>query len=275
MNHNITFATWNVNSIRARYNNISDALKETKIDVIMLQETKVQDKDFPLELIYSLGYNIAFYGQKSYNGVAILSKFPFESEVKSLPIYEYGEIDLEARFIQVSITFQGNVITFASVYVPNGASVDLKIPLESSSRFVYKLNFFKRLTRYIKENFDLENDYLVFGGDYNVANDEIDLFNPKAAAGNVGFHDSERKLLKDLLSIGMIDMFRALHPTDRQYSWWDYRTSAHIRDNGWRIDYLLASKNIMKKTIECRILKHLRGLEKASDHTIVLGEVVF
>jgi exodeoxyribonuclease-3 len=231
MPNNLCFATWNVNSIRARENQLKEVILKNKIDVLMLQETKVQDHHFPVELYESLGYNISFVGQKSYNGVAILSKIPFESYNLNLPLFKIETEDLEARYLEVSITFAGKLITFASVYVPNGQSELLKNEkLEESKRFVYKINFFKRLQERLKTSFNLKEEYLIFGGDYNVANEAIDLFNPKANEGGVGFHIYERNNLKEIISLGLKDAFRHFHPNKVAYSWWDYRTKAFDRD---------------------------------------------
>lgn len=273
MQSNLCFATWNVNSIRAREQQMVDVLSNSNIDVLMLQETKVQDHQFPIELYESLGYNVVFNGQKSYNGVAILSKIPFDGHVKDLPLYDIENQDKEARYIEASIVFQDKFITFASVYVPNGQSVLLQNEsLEESQRFIYKLNFLKRLKTRIQENFDINNDYYIFGGDYNIANEAIDLSNPKANEGGVGFHLYERNALKEIISLAK-DAFRFFHPNEKQFSWWDYKTKGFERDVGWRLDYLLCSNKVMEYLDNCFILKDARGMQKPSDHTLVVGNI--
>lgn len=263
----ITIGTWNVNSIRARFDQVKQVLSENHIDVLLLQETKVQDIDFPEFFFKDFGYNLIYKGQKSYNGVAIVSRIPLELNTDYLPFYSICEQDLEARYIEAGFTVNKKYITVSSVYVPNGASLE-EVKLEESLRFNYKLTFFDRLIQHLSA-FDLENDFVLFGGDFNVAKDEIDLFNPQANKGDVGFHDDERIRLKTLISRGMYDLFREKNGNEVAYTWWDYRTKAFDRDVGWRLDYLFGSKQILNSMTDCKILKSLRGMKKASDHTLV------
>ncbi len=266
----IRIATWNINSIRIRLDLLKKTIINNNIDVILLQETKCQNCDFPISYIQSIGFNYIHNGQKSYNGVAILSKYPIELENLKLPLYGFPEDD-EARYIEAIITINKKIIRLASVYIPMGGSVLLpNEKLEDSARFKYKLNFYKRLQKRLEEikhfTDNFKNEYVIFGGDMNVAQEEIDLSHPKANDGGVGFHPLERQALRDIKSIGVYDSFRVLHPNVVQYSWWDYRTRAFERNIGWRLDYFLVSKNVLEKTSRCFFDLETRREPKTSDH---------
>ena len=249
----IKLATWNINSIRIRLNLLDEVIKKNDLDIILLQETKCQDTDFPISQIQSMNINYLFKGQKSYNGVAILSKYPIELITKELPLYNFQDTDDEARYVEAIITINGKILRVASIYVPQGGSV-LKDgeTIEESARFNYKLNFYKRLQTRIKEvkeqTTGFKDEYVIFAGDLNVAQEEIDLHNPKANDGNVCFHPMERKALREIKNIGLYDAFRSKYPDTKQYTWWDYKTKGFDRNVGWRLDYLLSSKNV------CRII---------------------
>ena len=267
----ICIATWNINSIRIRLELLAETIKNNNIDVLMLQETKCQDKDFPETAISEMGMNYTYKGQKSYNGVAILSKFPLDLEMTELPLYSLQDKDDEARYIEATTTIEGKIYRFASVYVPMGGSIlEPGQTLEESSRFQYKLNFYKRLQYRldeIKANSDnFTDEYVIFGGDFNVAQEAIDLAHPKENEGGVGFHPLERQALRDMRSVGVKDVFRELHPNDIQYTWWDYRTRAFERNVGWRLDYLFASPNLLSHIRSCEVDMQTRAKQKTSDH---------
>lgn len=268
----VTIATWNVNSVRARFTHLSDWLKLHNPTVLLMQETKCQDAFFPELELSCLGYNILTKGQKSYNGVAIISKTPLEFSIDHLPhIDAEFSADAEARYIEATIDIQGKIIRIASAYVPNGNStLQQGETLEQSYRFRYKLDFLARLYARFQTMSSYQKEYFVIGGDYNVAHHEVDLYNPKQAAGDVGFHDAERQALEKLLSCQTIDCFRLQHPKERIYSWWNYRGNAWPMNKGWRIDYLLASENIQDIIQECSIHTQQRGYEQASDHVPVV-----
>lgn len=274
----ICIATWNINSIRIRTGLLAETIKNNNIDVIMLQETKCQDQDFPDIAVNEMGMNYVYKGQKSYNGVAILSKFPLEIEMSDLPLYGLQDKDDEARYIEAIATIQGKVYRFASVYVPMGGSVlEPGQTLEESTRFQYKLNFYKRLQCRLDEiktaSNNFTDEYVIFGGDFNVAQDAIDLAHPKENEGGVGFHPLERQALRDIKSIGIKDAFRELHPTDMQYTWWDYRTRAFERNVGWRLDYLLVSPNLLPNITSCEVDMQTRSMPKTSDHACCIISV--
>ena len=276
----VRVATWNINSIRIRLDLLRDVIQTNKLDIILLQETKCQDNDFPTSAIQSMGMNYLYNGQKSYNGVAILSKYPLELEHSSLPLYDFQEFDDEARYIEATTTIQGKILRVASIYVPMGGSIlRPNETLENSQRFQYKLNFYKRLQKHLeilqKNTNNFQDEYIVYGGDLNVAQEEIDLSHPKINDGGVGFHPLERQALHDIRSIGIDDVFRIKHPDTVQYSWWDYRTKAFDRNIGWRLDYLLCSPNIIDSTQECYVDMKTRGKQKTSDHapTVVVFNI--
>ena len=280
-------ATFNVNSIKARLNNVIEWLKESQCDVVLLQEIKCEEASFPQEQFFDLGYNCAIFGQKTYNGVAILSKFPIEDVVKTLPGFKKdigikkkgdsglfdGEIDPQARYIEAVITVKDTAVRVASIYMPNGGgTLEEGEELEESKKFVYKMDFFDALKNHMKES--LKNDeIMVFGGDYNVANQDIDVYDPKNLDGTVCFHHEERKKFRSILNLGYADSFRALNQVDQHFSWWDYRAGAWQNNKGMRIDYLLTSPLATDKIISCEIMdKGTRDKEKASDHCPVMIE---
>ena len=267
----VRLATWNINSIRIRLELLKSVIENNKLDIILLQETKCQESDFPASAIQSMGMNYAYKGQKSYNGVAILSKFPIDIEATELDLFNLQDVDTEARYVEGVITIDGKILRVASVYVPMGGSaLQENETLEESERFKYKLNFYKRLQTRIKELKEATNDfrdeYVIFAGDLNVAQEEIDLSHPKANDGGVGFHPMERQSLRDIRNVGLEDIFRVKYPNTQQFTWWDYRTGAFNRNVGWRLDYLLCSKNIIDNTSECYVDMQTRAKPKTSDH---------
>ncbi len=273
----IKIASFNVNSVKARLPRLLEWLKNSNPDVVLLQELKCLEADFPFEALLDAGYNAAVSGQKSYNGVAILSKFKIEDVVKKLPNAPilgeessglFGdEAVVQARYIEGVISVAEKAIRVASIYVPNGGG-DL-MPgevLESSQKFVYKLKFFDALKAHFSKLAEF-NEIQIFGGDYNVAVEDIDVFDPKSLRGTVCFHDLERQKFRAILNSGLVDSYRAANPTHQAFSWWDYRGGAWQHNKGLRIDYLLASPQaadqITSATIEDR---GVRDQEKASDH---------
>jgi exodeoxyribonuclease-3 len=266
----LRIATWNINSIRIRLEHLRLLLEKYDIDIIKLQETKCQDKDFPLEQINSFGYNALYCGQKSYNGVAILSRMNLNFESKDL----FSAIDKhpndQARFLHSTLTINSQFLHLINVYIPNGQD-PLTDNLDKSSRFEYKLNFYDKLFSYLET---IKDEHILFSGDMNVAKDEIDLWNPEANREKVGFHFRERAFLKKIESnLTMLDSYRMFHPNKVCYSWWDYRTKAFDRDLGWRIDYIFASNSLKNHIAHADIIKECRGWEKFSDHTVAYVDI--
>lgn len=258
----IRIATWNVNSIRTRLHQLLPWLKESSPDIVLLQELKCMNDQFPYMEIEELGYNIKAHGQKTYNGVAILSKFPLDDVITTLP----GEdSDQESRYIEAVVSLKNTALRVASIYVPNGMSPE-------SQKFAYKLRFLERLEAHARTLLAQE-EVLVLGGDYNVAPFPIDVYAPKALDGTVCYHPEERKRLRTLLHMGLYDAYRLRYPQTQSFSWWDYRSSGFESGKGMRIDHLLISAQAADKLVECSIESALRGQERPSDHVPVVAEL--
>jgi exodeoxyribonuclease III len=255
----VSIATWNVNSVKARLAHLIDWLKADKPDIALLQELKCVDDAFPAMELEELGYNIAIYGEKTYNGVAILSKFPLSDVTRGIP----GYADERARYIEAVAALPGSAMRVASVYVPNGQTAD-------SEKFPYKLTFLDQLKRHVQKLLSYQ-EILVIGGDYNIAPEDIDVHNPKEWHGSVLTHDEVRKSWRRITNLGVYDAWRMLHPKEGGYSWWDYRANAFASDDGLRIDHLLLSPQAADRLESCTVKRELRALEKASDHTPVLA----
>ncbi len=250
-------ATFNTNSIRARLSLVVDWLERERPDVLCLQETKVQDKDFPVDQFESAGYQSLFRGQKSYNGVAIISGLPMEGTRLNL----YDGDDEEARFVSARI----GGIPVINVYVPQGFA-------PGTEKFDYKLRWLKDLFSHIKENYDPGLPLLAVG-DINVALEPIDVFDPEGLRGQVGFHPDEQSIVREYLAWGLEDIFRRHQPDGGHYTFWDYRIpNAFKRKMGWRIDYILATKPVAEKSQTVWIDTEARTRQKPSDHTFLVAE---
>lgn len=252
-------ATWNVNSVRQRLPHLLAWIADNQPDVLLLQETKCVNEQFPLMELEELGYNLALHGQKTFNGVAILSRYPLADIVTTLP----GEdSDEQCRYIEAVASLpSGGAVRVVSVYVPNGQAVD-------SDKFPYKMRFLDRLREHLAGLLCYE-EVLVVGGDYNVAPDAIDVFNPKKMAGQICFHPAEREKFRTIIHQGLYDAFRLKHPQAQEFSWWDYRSGQFDRDEGLRIDHLLLSPQAADILEECVIDAAPRRAEKPSDHAPV------
>lgn len=256
----ITIATWNVNSVKSRLSHLLEYLKsEHAPDVLLLQEIKCVDDAFPYMEVEDCGYNVAVHGQKTYNGVAILSKYPLEDVIKGLP---GNTEDDQARYIEALVLANEQVIRVASVYVPNGQSPD-------SDKFQYKMRFLNNLREHAKQLLSYE-EKLVIGGDYNISpNAEMDTYDPKHLEGTVCCHPDERKQFRALLGLGLFDAFRMQHADIQKFSWWDYRAGAWQHNKGLRIDHLLLSPQAVDSQHDCDIEMEPRSKQKPSDHTPV------
>ena len=251
----LTVATWNVNSVKARLPNIEKWLKKVKPDVVLLQELKTVEEGFPFAAFEDLGYKAAVVGQKTWNGVAILSAHPIKVERTKLP---GDDDDAQARYIEAVI----KGIRVASIYLPNGNPVE-------SEKFPYKLKWMDRLIHHAKEL--LQNDEpLVLGGDYNVIPEDRDCHDPKAWEGDALFRSESRRKFRALLNLGLTDAFRAFNDKDQQYTFWDYQAGCWPRNAGIRIDHFLVSAQAADLMKDCVIDAGPRGEEKASDHTPVV-----
>jgi len=257
----VLIASWNINSVKARLDHLIKFLKLKNPDIVLLQETKCQKDNFPYESLGELGYNIAVVGQKSYNGVAILSKSVIEDIVTILP--EVPEIfACDARYIEGFININGICMRIASVYVPHGTEV-------GSPKFLAKLQFLEKLRSHIIRLGAAEEN-IIIGGDLNVAPEDIDVYNPKSLEGSLGFHIEERIRLRAILNSNLFDTYRISLPDVQEFSWWDYRRGGYAHNKGMRIDHLLASVRLSDKISEVEIFKEARGWDRPSDHVPVL-----
>ncbi len=246
-------ATWNINSVNARLEPLQEWLEKGQFDIVLLQEIKTSTETFPYQTVEDLGYNIAVYGQKSYNGVAILSKFPLEDVTLGLPGFEDGS----ARYIEA---FTGSV-RVASIYVPNGEDL-------TSAKFQLKLNFMECLYHHIKTLLDLEESF-VLGGDYNIAPYDKDIPPDFVGMNRLLFSQQEREALRRITGLGIIDALDILYPSASVYTWWDYRQGSFERDKGLRIDHLLLSPQAADRLREAQVDRWVRGLKRPSDHAPV------
>ena len=259
----ITIATFNVNSVKARLVNVLAWLDAQPVDILLLQELKCETDAFPAMEFEDRGYNLAIHGQKTYNGVAICSKFPLEDITRNL---DGDTTDTQARYIEALASIAGGVMRIASAYIPNGQEV-------GSDKFAYKLAFLERLRTHWEQQLRF-HEIAVLGGDFNVAPEAIDVHDPKAWEGNILFHPEERSRLRALHHLGLYDAFRVKHPTTQQFSWWDYRGGGYERGHGARIDHLLLSGMAVDCLSDCRIDEHPRAQEKPSDHAPVIATLV-
>ena len=255
-------ATWNVNSIKQRVENLSAWLRERQPDIVCLQETKTQDESFPREPFEALGYNVAVHGQKTFNGVAILSKLAFDEVTPRLP----GDLeDDHARFIEAVVSTPGGALRVASIYLPNGNPPD-------TPKYEYKIKWMKRLIDYSRERLLLEEP-LVLGGDYNVIPTEADVHDPKLWAGDALFLPTTRQRFRALAHLGLVDAVRATTDDPGLYTFWDYQAGAWQKNNGIRIDHLLLSPQAADRLVTAGIDKHVRAWERPSDHVPVWIEL--
>jgi exodeoxyribonuclease-3 len=254
----VRIASWNVNSIRAREQAIFGWLRAQEPDVLCMQETKVADDDFPTDEFLRLGYEVVMAGQPTYNGVAIAARLP----IRDVRIGLAGESTAAERRA-ISATIDG--VRYVNVYVPNGRAV-------GTPAFAQKLSWLDRLRRTLDEWASPGED-LVVCGDFNVARDERDLFDPEAFRGRVHFHPDERSAVERVLEFGLVDVFRHFHAEAGRYSWWDYRAGGFARDLGLRIDYVFASQPLLARCSGAIIDVDPRRLEKPSDHAPVVVEL--
>lgn len=258
-------ATWNVNSVRTRLEQVTQWLQENQVDVLCLQETKVVDESFPRSAFTDLGYCTYMYGQKSYNGVALISRSPL-SDVSMgfgavLPEDVVGDLDEQKRVITGIL----DNVRVVNLYVPNGSAID-------SDKYVYKLHWLKTLREYLQELLK-QNSSLLVCGDFNIALEDIDIHDPKNRAKQVMATDAERDALRNVLTLGLADVFRKFTTEGGNFSWWDYRTGAFRRNAGWRIDHHYVTPDLYERATSCTIDTTPRKLTQPSDHTPVIVEL--
>lgn len=253
-------ASWNVNSLSVRLEQVIDWLNTSQVDVLCLQELKMETHKFPEEVFKDIGYHAAWSGQKTYNGVAILSKKPFTNVQINNPLYP----DEQQRLIAADISSEdGEIIRVIGVYCPNGSSLE-------SDKFVYKMAWFDALQHYMQAQLT-QYSKVVLTGDFNIAPDDRDVH--AKYSGDILVSPAERAHFQALLNLGMKDSFRLFEQEEKSFSWWDYRQFAFKRNAGVRIDHLLISDALVPQCKASTIDKSPRGNERPSDHTPVIIEL--
>lgn len=250
-------ATWNINSIRIRLESLREFLIEENPDILLLQELKCETEKFPLEELADLPYNCYVHGQKSYNGVAILSKFPADEFVTDFPKNPCQE---QARFIEISLQTPIGYLQIVSLYAPNGSVV-------GSDKFEAKLQFYDQFIDYLTT----KKSPIIIGGDFNIAPFDIDVYSPTDLSDTTCFTYSEQQRFRTILNSGFEDLYRLFHPDKQEFSWWDYRGGAFEKNKGMRIDMLLGPAIIADKLQECYMVYNTRAKLKPSDHVPVVG----
>jgi len=248
------FATWNVNSLAVRLPQLLDWLSAHPVDALVLQETKLTDDKFPQAEIEAAGYQVAFHGQKTYNGVALLSREPASEVVKNIP----GLADAQARVIAGTVA--GTRVIGA--YFPNGQA-------PGSEKFAYKMQWLEALQAWIREEL-ARHPQLVLMGDFNIAPEDRDVYDPVAWAGQIHCTPEERAHFQQLLGLGLSDAFRLFEQPAKSWSWWDYRNLAFRKNQGLRIDHILVSPALSPRVTACEIDKAPRKNERPSDHAPVI-----
>lgn len=254
-------ATWNVNSIQTRLERVLDFLQREAPDALCLQELKCEENKFPQEAISAAGYHASVYGQKAYNGVAVLTKNKPSNVIQGL---QDGVSDAEARLISVTVSSSTlNKIRILSAYVPNGQEV-------GSDKYDYKLKWFKRLRSFLDKNHN-PKEKILLAGDFNVAPEDRDCWNPKAWKGRILFSEPEKKALSHVIAFGLTDTTR-IHHEGELFSWWNYRQSAFENNHGLRIDFIFATPPLAKLCTWSRIDRNERRGPQPSDHVPVITE---
>ncbi len=251
-------ATWNINGVKARIDTVLEWLKEAQPDIACFQEIKSIDENFPREAIEELGYNVATHGQKSFNGVALLSKLPLEDIERGLP---GDDSDEQARYIEAGVSTGKGALRFGCLYLPNGN------PL-GTEKFPYKLGWMDRLITHAGKRLAEETPFLLLG-DYNVIPDPIDARNPEAWVDDALFQPESRQKFRTLINLGLTEAVRSCTQAPETYTFWDYQAGAWQKNNGIRIDHILMSPQATDRMTGCGIDKHVRGWEKPSDHVPV------
>ena len=255
-------ATWNVNSIRQRMDSLQAWLKERAPDIVCLQEIKCQDEAFPREPLEALGYNVAVHGQKTFNGVALLSKFPFDEVAPGLI---GGDGDVQARFLEAQVSTKTGVLRVVSLYLPNGNPAP-------GEKYDYKLKWMDRLIAFAHERLKLEEPF-VMAGDYNVIPTPADAKRPEDWTKDALFLPQSREKFRALLNLGLTDAIRATSDASDLYPFWDYQGGSWPKNDGIRIDHLLLSPQAADRLVKCEIDRGPRAQPKASDHTPVWCEL--
>lgn len=255
-------ATWNVNSLAVRLPQLLDWLAAHQVDAMVLQETKLTDDKFPREAIEAAGYQVEFFGQRTYNGVALLSRERAEAVVRNIPGFEDAQARLIAATVPGGPTGVATSLRLIGAYFPNGQAPD-------SDKFTYKLAWLEALNGWLRDQL-AEHPALLLMGDFNIAPEDRDVFDPVAWAGQIHCTPEERGQFRQLLDAGMVDAFRLFEQPPKSWSWWDYRNLAFRKNQGLRIDIILVSEALRARVTACEIDKPTRKNERPSDHAPVI-----
>lgn len=254
-------ATWNVNSLTARLGHVLDWLAANPVDVLCLQELKMSDEKFPLEALKAVGYEAAVFGQKTYNGVAILSRSPMRDVVKNIG----GFADEHSRVISATLDTPSGELRVVNGYFVNGQALD-------SDKFAYKMRWLNGLRDWLRMEL-AAHPRLVLLGDFNIVLEDRDSFDPIGLAETIHHSTAERDQFKALLALGLVDSFRLFDQPPKSYSWWDYRMLGYQKNRGLRIDHILVSTPLVPHARSCVIDRVPRKWEKPSDHAPVVLEL--
>ena len=248
-------SSWNVYSVRARITNILEYLKNSNVDILMMQEIKTEEINFPFQDFKNAGYNSYVFGQKSYNGVAIISK----KKLTNIKNDIFKDKLKQSRIITADLKYKNKNIQLINIYTPNGNPVD-------TEKYDYKIYWLESLIKKLKKLLK-ENENLIIGGDFNIIPAAVDVHNPKGYENDALFRLEIRKKLRELLSLGFNDAYRHVHPEKEGYTFWDYTSGAWQKNNGMRIDHFLVSNSLINIIKDVKINKYPRGKQKPSDHT--------
>tara|TARA_B100000965_G_scaffold322301_1_gene283795 strand:+ start:1334 stop:2110 length:777 start_codon:yes stop_codon:yes gene_type:complete len=254
--------SWNVNSIRARLENILNYIKDSDPDILLFQEIKTQEENYPLEVFNKIGYHSYVYGQKSYNGVAIISKLKIENIKKDF----IKDKLKQSRVITGEIIFNKKKIKIINIYVPNGNPVD-------TEKYDYKKNWLSDFIKNIKKDFSL-NSNIIISGDFNVIPEEIDVYDSKKYENDALFKIEIRKKFRELINLGFKDIYRYFNKSKQEFTFWDYFAGSWQKNYGMRIDHFLISNNLIDSVKSININKKPRGKTKPSDHTPIELEII-
>ena len=263
----LKFASWNINSVKMRGQQVIDWMKSTQCDVLFMQEIKSMDENFPAELFNDAGFDIHVHGQKSYNGVAITTRLPLDDVRMGLPMLADSMEDEQARYIECDV----KNVTIGGLYMPNGNPV-VGDDGGMHPKLTYKLDWMKRLIAHADAR-NSDGRAMVFCGDFNIIPDAKDCWDISFWAGDALHHPETLKAYRTLCHLGYTEVWRAFHPNQIAYSFWDYQAGAWQKDNGIRIDHILANSEATDRITACGIDKSPRGNDKASDHTPIWAEI--
>ena len=248
-------ASWNVNSVRARITNIINYLKTSKPDILLIQEIKTEEKNFPFSDFENLGYTSHVYGQKSYNGVAFLSKI----DIDKIDIKFLKDKNKQSRIIAGNFSHQSKIITLINVYVPNGNPIE-------TEKYEYKKYWYKSFIDKVKKTLE-KNKNIIIGGDFNIIPEEIDVYDYTKYENDALFKLEMRKKFRELINLGFQDIYRFFNKDTQEFTFWDYMAGSWQKNHGMRIDHFLVSNNLLKNIKNVNIDKKPRSKIKPSDHT--------